>query len=59
MLTLKSSDGRPAYKNQVKFDHPHKNWSIDSTLETSHVRPAHKIQANIDPHAENQANLDP
>ena len=25
MLTVKPSDFRPAYKNQVDFDHPHKN----------------------------------
>ena len=25
MLALKTSDIRPVYKNQVDFDHPHKN----------------------------------
>ena len=44
MLTLKPSDLRPAYKNQVNFHHLRKNQVNRSTaLKTSQFRPAQSI----------------
>ena len=45
MLTLKPSDFRPANKNQVNFDHPHKTTSTD---------PHTKKQVMFGPHTKNK-----
>ena len=58
MLELKQSDFRPAYKNQVNFDHQHKTESIDPhkksksfsarTQKPTPFWPPHKKQVNFD-----------
>ena len=50
MLTLKPSDFRPAYKNEVSFDLAHKNQVS---------RSPHWKQIIFDPHKKKQVSRDP
>ena len=48
MFTPKPSDFRPAFKNHVNFDHPHKTKSIDPHTKNKPLSSAHKKQVNFD-----------
>ena len=50
MLTQKSNDFRPAYKNQVNFDHPHNSQAN---------RSPHKNEVISGPHTKTKSILTP
>ena len=57
MLTLKSSDIRPAYKKQVNFDHPHKTMSTYLHIKNKSFSARTKKQFNRDPRTKNKSVL--
>ena len=51
MLTLKTSDFRPAYQDQVNYDHPHNNQiNVVPTLRSSQFVPPTQNQAYFHVH---------
>ena len=66
MLTPKPSDLRPAFKNQVNFDHPHKNQvyrlhkkQVNFGPHTVNFDPPHKKQVNFDSNTKTKSNSIP
>ena len=60
MLTPKTSDFRPAYRNQVYFDHPHEKQINRSTLQNRvffgpQFQSTQEKQMIIDPHTKTKS----
>ena len=57
MLTLKTSDFRPAFKNQVNFDHPHDQISFIPILKSSQIRSPTLKSSQFGPPTQNEVNF--